>query len=163
MRIALGSDHAGVWLKSRMVKALDDRRLDYHDFGPSTNAPVDYPDYAVRVAEAVASGQFDRGILMCGTGIGMAIAANKGSGIRAASVSDTDGARLSREHNNANILTLGARMLTVEQAVAIVETFLETSFGKGRHQRRVDKIMALEKEITATADLVRSHDAERTK
>ncbi len=144
MRIALGSDHAGVELKARVVKALDDRHLDYHDFGPSTGSPVDYPDYAARVAERVASGEFDQGILICGTGVGMAIAANKIPGIRAAHVVDRDGARLSREHNDANVLTLGARTTSVEQALDMVDAFLTTPFGGGRHQRRVDKIMALE-------------------
>ena len=144
MRIALGSDHAGVELKTRVKQALDDRHLEYHDFGPSTDSPVDYPDYAVRVAESVAAGQFDRGILICGTGVGMAMAANKIPGIRAAQVSDRNGARLSREHNDANVLTLGARTTSVDGAVDIIDTFLATPFGGGRHQRRVDKIMALE-------------------
>ena len=144
MRIALGSDHAGVELKARVMQALDERHLDYHDFGPSTDSPVDYPDYAARVAESVASGECDRGILICGTGVGMAIAANKVPGIRAAQVTDRDGARLSREHNDANILSLGARSTSVERALDIVDAFLATPFGGGRHQRRVDKIMALE-------------------
>lgn len=144
MRIALGSDHAGVELKARVMQALDDRHLGYHDFGPSTDSPVDYPDYAARVAESVASGECDRGILICGTGVGMAIAANKVPGIRAAQVADRDGARLSREHNDANILSLGARSTSVERALDIVDVFLATPFGGGRHQRRVDKIMALE-------------------
>ena len=144
MRIALGADHAGVGLKARIRQALDDRHLEYHDFGPSTDSPVDYPDYAVRVAESVASGEFDRGILICGTGVGMAIAANKVPGVRAAPASDRDGARLSREHNDVNVLTLGARTTSAEDAVEIVDVFLATPFGGGRHQRRVDKIMALE-------------------
>ena len=144
MRIALGSDHAGVELKARVMQALDDRHLDYHDFGPSTDTPVDYPDYAARVAESVSSGEFDRGILICGTGVGMAIAANKVPGIRAAQVADRHGARLSREHNDANVLSLGARTTSVDQALDIVDAFLATPFGAGRHQRRVDKIMALE-------------------
>ena len=144
MRIALGSDHAGVELKAQVTQALADRHLEYHDFGPSTDSPVDYPDYAVRVAESVASGQCDRGILICGTGVGMAMAANKVPGIRAAHVTDRNGARLSREHNDANVLTLGARTTSVDDALQIVDTFLATPFGGGRHQRRVDKIMALE-------------------
>ena len=144
MRIALGSDHAGVELKAQVTQALENRHLEYHDFGPSTDSPVDYPDYAVRVAESVASGQCDRGILICGTGVGMAMAANKVPGIRAAQVTDRDGARLSREHNDANVLTLSARTTLVDDALQIVDTFLATPFGGGRHQRRVDKIMALE-------------------
>ena len=143
MRIALGSDHAGVELKALIIRELDDREFDYHDFGPSTDSPVDYPDYAARVAESVSSGQFDRGILICGTGVGMAIAANKVPGIRAAQVTNSDGARLSREHNNANVLTLGARTTPVIEALKIVDAFLETPFSGGRHQRRIDKILSL--------------------
>ena len=152
MRIALGSDHAGVELKALIIRELDDREFDYHDFGPSTDSPVDYPDYAARVAESVSSGQFDRGILVCGTGVGMAIAANKVPGVRAAQVTDSDGARLSREHNDANVLTLGARTTSVVQALKIVNVFLETSFSGGRHQRRVDKIMALEQGEVSPSD-----------
>ena len=152
MRIALGSDHAGVELKALIMQELDNREFDYHDFGPSTDSPVDYPDYAARVAESVSSGQFDRGILVCGTGVGMAIAANKVPGVRAAQVTDSDGARLSREHNDANVLTLGARTTSVVQALKIVNAFLETSFSGGRHQRRVDKIMALEQGEVSPSD-----------
>ena len=152
MRIALGSDHAGVELKALIIRELDDREFDYHDFGPSTDSPVDYPDYAARVAESVSSGQFDRGILICGTGVGMAIAANKVPGIRAAQVTNSDGARLSREHNNANVLTLGARTTPVIEALKIVDAFLETPFSGGRHQRRIDKIMALEQRDVSPSD-----------
>ena len=152
MRIALGSDHAGVELKVLIIRELDDREFDYHDFGPSTDSPVDYPDYAARVAESVSSGQFDRGILICGTGVGMAIAANKVPGIRAAQVTNSDGARLSREHNNANVLTLGARTTPVIEALKIVDAFLETPFSGGRHQRRIDKIMALEQGDVSPSD-----------
>ncbi len=152
MRIALGSDHAGVELKALIIRELDDREFDYHDFGPSTDSPVDYPDYAARVAESVSSGQFDRGILICGTGVGMAIAANKVPGIRAAQVTNSDGARLSREHNNANVLTLGARTTPVIEALKIVDAFLETPFSGGRHQRRIDKIMALEQGDVSPSD-----------
>jgi ribose 5-phosphate isomerase B len=152
MRIALGSDHAGVELRALIIRELDDREFDYHDFGPSTDSPVDYPDYAARVAESVSSGQFDRGILICGTGVGMAIAANKVPGIRAAQVTNSDGARLSREHNNANVLTLGARTTPVIEALKIVDAFLETPFSGGRHQRRIDKIMALEQGDVSPSD-----------
>ena len=152
MRIALGSDHAGVELKALIIRELDEREFDYHDFGPSTDSPVDYPDYAARVAESVSSGQFDRGILICGTGVGMAIAANKVPGIRAAQVTNSDGARLSREHNNANVLTLGARTTPVIEALKIVDAFLETPFSGGRHQRRIDKIMALEQGDVSPSD-----------
>ena len=152
MRIALGSDHAGVELKALIIRELDDREFDYHDFGPSTDSPVDYPDYAARVAESVSSGQFDRGILICGTGVGMAIAANKVPGIRAAQVTNSDGARLSREHNNANVLTLGARTTPVIEALKIVDAFLETPFSGGRHQPRIDKIMPLEQGDVSPSD-----------
>ena len=106
--------------------------------------PWDYPDFARPVAEAVASGKADRGILICGSGVGMTITANKVRGVRAAPASTAEGARLAREHNDANVLTLGARVLTEDAALAIVETFLTTDFEGGRHQRRLDKIAALE-------------------
>ena len=144
MEIAFGSDHAGVELKTHVTRSLDGRSFTFHDFGPTDDTPVDYPDYVARVAQGVASGRFDRGILICGTGVGMAIAANKVPGIRAASVHDTHAARLCREHNDANVLTLGARTLSAEQALSIVQTFLQTPFEGGRHQRRVDKIHAIE-------------------
>ena len=140
MRIALGADHAGVALKRRVIQALDERHLTYEDFGTDTEASVDYPDYARRVAEAVASGACERGILICGSGIGMAIAANKVRGIRAAPVTDVAAARISREHNDANVLTLGARVLPPDRALQIVDAFLATPFEGGRHQRRIDKI-----------------------
>lgn len=148
MRIALGSDHAGVELKTRLVQALDERHIPYEDFGPSTATAVDYPDFAMRVATAVASGQADRGILVCGSGVGMAIAANKVKGVRAAAITTPDAARLAREHNDANILALGGRVLTESEAIAIVDTFLATQFAGGRHQRRVDKITAIENDHT---------------
>ena len=144
MRIALGADHAGVALKARVKRALDDRHLIYQDFGAITDASVDYPDYALRVARSVASGSFDRGILICGSGLGMAIAANKVRGVRAAPATDAVTARIGREHNDANILTLGARLLSGERALEIIDAFLATPFGGGRHQRRVDKITAIE-------------------
>ena len=154
MRLALGADHAGVALKTRVKQFLDTRQLQYKDFGSIAAESVNYPDYAVQVARAVASGAFDYGILICGTGIGMAIAANKVCGIRAAPAGDPDTARLSREHNDANVLTLGARTLSEEQALHIVDVFLATPFGKGRHQRRIDKINAIETSII--------NDVERT-
>ena len=144
MRIALGADHAGVALKRRLIQALDERHLSYEDFGADTDASVDYPDYARRVAEAVAGGACERGILICGTGIGMAIAANKIRGVWAAPVTDVTAARLSREHNDANVLTLGARFLAPERALEIVDVFLATPFEGGRHRRRIDKITELD-------------------
>ena len=147
MRIALGADHAGVGLKTRVKQLLDRQRLEYEDFGPHTSASVDYPDYAASVARSVASGASERGILMCGSGIGMAIAANKVRGVRAAPITTPDAARLARRHNDANVLALGARTLAVDDALAIVEAFLAEPFEGGRHQRRVDKIAAAEQDL----------------
>jgi ribose 5-phosphate isomerase B len=144
MRIALGADHAGYPTKEAVRHLLDDLGLPYDDVGTFSPDSVDYPDFAARVAEGVSSGTYDRGILVCGTGIGMAIAANKISGIRAAPVSDPETARLSRAHNDANVLALGARTTPIDVALAIVKTFLETPFEGGRHQRRLDKIAGLE-------------------
>jgi ribose 5-phosphate isomerase B len=144
MRIALGADHAGIHLKAEIRKLLDERGIAYTDFGTETTDSVDYPDFADRVAHAVASGDYDRGLLFCGSGIGMAIAANKVAGIRAAPVVDETSARLSREHNDANVLALGERLTPPDVARRLVNTFLDTAFGGGRHQRRVDKISALD-------------------
>ncbi len=144
MRIALGADHAGYALKEDIKKTLAEFGLTVEDFGTGSTDSVDYPDFAERVARGVAAGQFDRGILVCGTGIGMAIAANKIPGIRAATVTDVEMARLSREHNDANVLAIGGRLLDKKRALEIVRTFLETPFGGDRHQRRLDKIRGLE-------------------
>jgi ribose 5-phosphate isomerase B len=144
MRIALGADHAGVVLKHEVKRLLDALGIAYDDCGTFTEASVDYPDVAVDVARRVADGRADRGILVCGTGIGMAMAANKVAGVRAAPVADLDSARLSREHNDANVLALGARILPVERALEIVRTFVETPFLGGRHERRVRKIEGIE-------------------
>jgi ribose 5-phosphate isomerase B len=144
MRIALGADHAGVELKDRIKRHLDARGIPCTDFGTMSAESVDYPDYARIVAGEVATGASDRGILVCGTGIGMAIAANKIAGIRAAAVVDTTSAALSREHNDANILALGARMMSPEIAQQIVDIFVDTPFSGGRHQRRLDKIASMD-------------------
>jgi ribose 5-phosphate isomerase B len=144
MRIALGADHAGVALKEDIKALLDERGISYTDFGTNSTDPVDYPDYAVTVARQVASGAADRGILFCGSGLGMAMAANKVAGIRAAPVVEEESARLSREHNDANVLALGARITPPEAARRIVNIFLDMPFAGGRHQRRVDKITALD-------------------
>jgi len=144
MRIALGADHAGVHLKTDIKKLLDERGDTYTDFGTDTTESVDYPDYADLVARAVADGSHERGLLFCGSGLGMAMAANKIPGIRAAPVVDEISARLSREHNDANVLALGERLTPAEMARTLVSTFLDTPFGGGRHQRRVDKINALD-------------------
>ncbi len=144
MRIAIGADHAGYHLKEALKQALAGADVEVEDVGTESDASVDYPDFAARVADRVASGQSDRGILICGTGIGMAMAANKVRGIRAASVTDELGARLARQHNDANILTLGGRVTPAGTAARLVRIFLDTPFEGGRHQRRVEKIAALE-------------------
>ena len=144
MKIAIAADHAGYQLKDSLKKLLDELGIPYEDFGTSNGQSVDYPDFAKAVAEGVAVGSFDRGILVCGTGVGMAIAANKVGGIRAASIVDTDTARLVREHNDLNVLTLGARVLPESRAREIVKTFLQTPFEGGRHAMRVGKIHAIE-------------------
>ena len=147
MRIALGADHAGVVLKEHIKKFLDERGDAYEDFGTHSTDSVDYPDYAAKVANAVAAGTYDRGILFCGSGIGMAIAANKVHGIRASQVVDEASARLSRSHNDLNVLSLAARITAAEEARALVQIFLDTPFDGGRHQRRIDKISALDTHV----------------
>jgi len=144
MRIAVGSDHAGFSLKEDVVGLLSELGHSYEDFGCHDSTPVDYPDIGRPVAEAVADGRFDRGILICATGIGMCIVANKVKGIRAALCHDTLSARRAREHNDANVLCLG--QLAAGQSIArdIVKTFLDTEFAGGRHARRLEKIRAME-------------------
>lgn len=142
--IALGNDHAGVQLKSAIAEFLTSRNLPYTNFGTDDESSVDYPDFAQAVGEAIAKGQADRGILICGTGIGISISANKMPGIRAALCGDTFSARMSREHNDANVLCLGARVIGTGLALDVVAVWLDTPFSGGRHQRRVDKIRALE-------------------
>ena len=144
MRIALGADHAGVALKDEIKKLLDERGDSYTDFGTNSADSVDYPDFAAKVAQEVAAGRFDRGVLFCGSGLGMAMAANKVAGIRAAPVVDETSARLSREHNDANVLALGERLTPPADARKFVATFLDTPFAGGRHERRVEKINALD-------------------
>ena len=145
MRVALGADHAGFELKEAVRQLLDAGQVPYEDFGTDSPASVDYPAFAARVAAAVASGAFERGILVCGTGIGMAMAANKIAGIRAAAISDLESARLGREHNNMNVLALAGRLTPVNRALDIVRLFLDTPFAGGRHQQRLDQIAGLER------------------
>jgi ribose 5-phosphate isomerase B len=149
MKIALGADHAGFELKDKIKQHLQQQGLEVRDEGTSSPESVDYPDYARAVARDVGQQRADLGILVCGSGIGMAITANKVDGIRAANVSTEYEAQMSREHNNANVLTLGARILQPEEAFRIVDKWLATSFAGGRHERRVEKIMAIEKEEDA--------------
>jgi ribose 5-phosphate isomerase B len=144
MKIAIGADHAGYQLKDSLKKLLDEIGIGYDDLGTSSAQSVDYPDFARAVAEGVAAGTYERGILVCGTGVGMSIAANKVAGIRAAAIVDTDTARLAREHNDLNVLTLGARILPESRAREIVKIFLQTPFEGGRHANRVSKIHAIE-------------------
>ena len=144
MTIAIGSDHAGVSIKQEITAYLKERGLDFTDMGPFGPESVDYPDYGERVAGLVAGGKAGRGILICGTGIGMSIVANKFAGIRAALCSEPLSARLSRQHNDANILVLGGRMIGPVMAREIVEIWLETPFEGGRHKLRLDKIFNIE-------------------
>lgn len=145
MRVAIGADHGGYRLKEDIKGLLEDLGVDYKDFGTHSIESVDYPDVALPVAQSVADGLFDRGILICGTGIGIGIAANKVKGVRAALVHDTFSAHASREHNDANILTMGERVIGPGLARDIVTIWLATDFEGGRHERRVEKIMAIEK------------------
>lgn len=139
--IAVGSDHGGFALKQAVIKHLSDRGLEYKDFGTYTQDSCDYPDFGRAVALAVASGECERGILVCGTGIGISIAANKVPGIRAALCGDCFSAEAARQHNDANILALGARVLGEGLALKIVDTFLDTPFSNDeRHIRRIAKI-----------------------
>ena len=143
-RIAIGCDHRGLALKELIVPFLQNAGYSYKDFGCYSSDPVDYPDIARKVGEAVASGDFDVGILICNTGIGMCIAANKIRGIRAALCHDTLTAQRARQHNDANVLCLAGEGVDTKAALEIVKTFLTTDFEGGRHLRRVNKIRALE-------------------
>jgi ribose 5-phosphate isomerase B len=144
MKIAVASDHGGYTLKKTVIALLEATSIEYKDFGTFSADPVDYPDFALAVAEAVSSGEYERGILCCGTGIGVAIAANKVPGIRAGQCHDTFSARAAREHNDANILTMGERVIGPGLARDIVTTWLQTKFQGGRHALRVEKIRAIE-------------------
>ena len=146
MKIVLGADHAGFELKEKIRERLLSDGMEVEDRGTVSTDSVDYPDFARAVAEEVAHKKADFGVLVCGSGIGMAIAANKVAGVRAANVTSEQEAQLSREHNDANVTAVGARLLSAPAAVAIVERFLRTPFAGGRHQRRVDKIAAIERE-----------------
>ena len=145
MKIAIAADHAGFALKEQLRRKLAEAGLDVADFGTSSAESCDYPDFAQAVAQEVAEGRSDRGILVCSTGIGMAIAANKVDGVRAAPGVSEDEVRLTREHNDANVLTLGAKYLDEAHAMSLVGIFLETGFLGGRHARRIAKIAQLEK------------------
>lgn len=145
MKIALGSDHAGFFLKEKVIAYLGQKGIEVEDMGPYNAERVDYPVYGKKVGEKVASGAVDKGIVICGSGIGISIAANKVKGIRAALCADPLSARLCREHNDANVLAMGARLIGETMALEIVDTFLNTDFQGGRHQQRIDLITAIEK------------------
>jgi ribose 5-phosphate isomerase B len=144
MTVAVGCDHAGLELKEQLKAWLIQAGHHVLDFGTHSPEPVDYPEYAIQVAESVVNGKAECGLLVCGTGIGMAMAANKIPGVRAAFCPDLFTARLSREHNDANVLALGGRLLGGELAIEILETWLATSFAGGRHSRRIAKIREAE-------------------
>ena len=144
MKIAVGSDHAGFPAKEEVRKLLSELGHDVLDCGPADDSSVDYPDFAEKVAGTVASNDAERGVLVCGTGIGMSMAANKVPGVRAALCHDTFTAEMSRKHNDANVLCVGARVLPIGQIREIVEVWLKSEFEGGRHERRVGKINQLD-------------------
>jgi ribose 5-phosphate isomerase B len=152
MKIALGADHAGFELKEKIKQYLLEKGITIDDRGTYSPQSVDYPDFAFRVAEEVAAGKADSGILVCGSGIGMSIAANKVHGVRAAHVTSEMEAQLSREHNDANVLAVGGRVLDEATARRIVDRWLSTDFARGRHQQRVEKITAIEREESPAAN-----------
>lgn len=144
MRIALGCDHGGYPMMGEVKKYLEEKGITYQDFGTDSTASCDYPEFGEAAARAVASGQCDVGIVVCTTGIGISISANKVKGIRCALCSEPLSAEMSRRHNNANVLALGGAMIGASMMRRIVDAFLNTEFEGGRHQRRVDKMMAIE-------------------
>jgi len=150
--LAIGADHGGVHLKEVVIQALEAHHIPFVDVGTNGEQSVDYPDFAAKVASGVANGDFDRGILICGTGIGMSIAANKFYGVRAALCHNTYTARMSRAHNDANVLVLGERVTGVGVANEIINVWLETDFEGGRHARRVEKIHFHENQEAAAGE-----------
>jgi ribose 5-phosphate isomerase B len=145
MRIVVGSDHAGFELKSKVASLLREAGHEISDVGTHSSESTDYPIYAQQAAKLVASGECERAVLLCGSGVGVSIAANKVPGIRAVNAHDEDEAQMSRRHNNANVLTLAGKHLDKQKAEEIVEAFLETGFEGGRHERRVDQIAEIER------------------
>jgi ribose 5-phosphate isomerase B len=144
MKVAIGCDHAGVSMKNALVPVLDELSIEWEDFGTKDEESVDYPDFGEKVSEAVSKGIVDRGILICGTGIGMSIVANKVHGIRAALCQEDYSAKMSRLHNDANVLVLPGRIIDNEKAGEIAKTWFTTDFEGGRHQKRLDKIKDIE-------------------
>ena len=149
MKIAIAADHAGYEEKEKIKATLDELGVEYEDMGTTSTESVDYPDYAKKVGEAVAKGEVEQGLLVCGSGTGMAIAANKVPGVRAAVAWNAEIAALAREHNDANVLSISARYINPEENAKIVKAFFTTGFDEGRHKRRVDKIKEIEKEEQA--------------
>lgn len=148
MKIAVGNDHGGLNHKRLVLKYLEEKGYEYVNFGTDTEASVDYPEYGTKVAEAVASGECQLGILICGTGIGMSIVANKVPGIRCGHCHDVFSAKMTRKHNDANVLALGERVVGAGLMLEIVEAFLTSDFEGGRHQNRVNKITETEKKYS---------------
>lgn len=146
MKIAIGSDHGGFTLKQEIKQLLEEMELDYEDVGCHDESSVDYPDFAIPVAEKVARGEADRGIVICGTGIGVSISANKVKGIRCALVHDVFSAKATREHNNSNVLAMGERVIGPGLAREIAKAWLKTDYAGGRHERRVNKISEYEEQ-----------------
>jgi ribose 5-phosphate isomerase B len=147
MKIAIGCDHAGVSMKNEITPVLEELNLEWEDFGTKDEESVDYPDFGEKVSEAVSNGSVDRGILICGTGIGMSIVANKFPGVRAALCQEDYSAKMSRLHNDANVLVLPGRIIKGDTARAIIKTWFTTTFEGGRHQRRLDKITDIESKV----------------
>lgn len=145
MKVAIGSDHGGVTIRKEIMGLLDELKIEYEDFGCECGESVEYPDYAFPIAEKVAKGEFDRGILICGTGIGMSIAANKVKGIRCALVHDVFSAKATREHNDSNILAMGERVIGPGLAREIAKAWLESEYEGGRHVSRLTKISDYER------------------
>ncbi|MGD6842269.1 ribose 5-phosphate isomerase B [Bacillus infantis] len=144
MKVAIASDHGGVNIREEMKHLMEEMGIEYEDFGCECGVSVDYPDYALPVAQKVAAGEFDKGILICGTGIGMSISANKVKGIRCALVHDVFSAKATRQHNDSNILAMGERVIGPGLAREIAKTWLETEFEGGRHANRIGKIKTYE-------------------
>ena len=146
MKIAVACDHAGLQLKNVLIEEMQKEGYEVKDFGTYTEESCDYPDYVIPTAKAVAKGEFDRGVVVCGTGLGVSMTANKVHGIRCAVCHDTFSAKATRQHNDANLLAMGQRVVGTGVALEVLKAFLETDYEGGRHQRRIDKMMALEKQ-----------------
>jgi len=144
VKIATASDHAGYELKKEIIAYLSEKGIQHQDFGCGPDEKVDYVDYAEKAAERISSGEYDRAILVCGTGLGMAIVANKYKGVRATPCLSDFTAEMSRKHNDSNCLTIGARIISLDEALNVVRIWLETEYEGGRHQRRIDKILDIE-------------------